>query len=130
MIDTSFRDALAVAASRIAKIVVAFGTTYALVRWKIDLPPVLQTAFEQIFAAALTGTVLGTAAHFGVAIKTNPPDTVSPTEAKQGRARKRARKVTHAVERRIQQAGLADDDIPPKLQAFEDRHKYGPTEGE
>ena len=132
MIDTSFKDALLVAASRIAKIVVGFGTTWLLVEWKVDLPPILQAGFEQILAAAFAGSILGTAAHFGVALRANPNDTVSPTESKIGRQKKKARKETRKIETRLKKAGVANreaevqvshDDLPPPPPFFR------PTEG-
>lgn len=114
MTETTFKDALLVAASRAAKIVVGFGTTFALVRWKIDLPPVLQTVFEQILAAAFAGSVLGTAAHFGVALRANPSDTASPTESKVGRQKKRQRKIDR---RTTKKAGLENRELeePPPV---------------
>lgn len=135
------KDALDVAGSRIAKLVVGFALTYAAVKWKVELPPQyewMRSVFEQIIASAFAASALGLAAHFGYAIRRNPDDTVSPTAMKVGRAKKAARKQTRALEARLAEAGLrarkpevpyptpADTpDEPPQLPMPDDPHRQG-----
>lgn len=99
------KDQLLVAASRIAKLVVTVSALWLLERWKIDMSPAMRELFEQLLAAGFVAGVLGLAAHFGIAIKANPLDTVSPTEGRRGRQQKGARKALRATEARIQKAG-------------------------
>lgn len=113
------KDQLLVAASRIAKLIVTVLALWLLERWKIDMSPAMRALFEQLLAAGFVAGVLGLAAHFGVAIKANPLDAVSPTESRRGRQQKGARKALRATEERIAKAGAepvpdSPDDLPPR----------------
>lgn len=116
--STRLRDALDVAGSRVAKLIVGFALTYAAVRWKVSLPPQyewMRETFEQIIASAFAASALGLIAHFGIAIKRNPRDTVSPTEMKAGREAKKERAVVRKTEERLQKAGLGAADEEQRL---------------
>jgi hypothetical protein len=110
------RDQLLVVASRIAKLLVGGGSAWVLVHYKLDAPPWLRQVFEEAIAFGIASGALGLAAHYGIALKANPLDTASPTEARRGRQQKRARKALRAVEQRIEKAGVNDrtlDEPPP-----------------
>lgn len=127
-------DKLAVVASRVAKLIVGLATTWLFVHYKIDMPHELRTIFEELIAAAGVAGAVGLAAHFGIALKANPMDTVSPTEARRGRLQKKARKSLQATEERIAKAGAEvpyptpedSTEEPPQLPPPKDRRWFRP----
>lgn len=117
MTDTTLKDKLLVPASRVAKILVTAALTFAATKWGIHVPPEyewVRDTIEQLIAFATASSLAGLAVHYGVGIKANPRDTVSPTEAKVGRAAKKARKTTRAVEERIEKAGADGEGEDPE----------------
>jgi hypothetical protein len=126
-------DTLAVVASRVAKLLVTGVCAWALVHYKLDAPDWLRQSFEEVIAFGIASGAIGLAAHFGIALKANPMDTVSPTEARRGRLQKKARKTMRATEERIAKAAevpypTPEDsrEEPPQLPPPQDRRWFGP----
>ena len=110
MEPTTLKDKLLVPASRIAKVLVGIAITYAYAKWGLEVPAQyewLRGVIEELIAAAGVAGLLGLAAHFGVAIKANPRDTASPTEAKEGRQEKAARAYDRSVAEKVEKFGAA-----------------------
>jgi hypothetical protein len=130
MTDTTLKDKLLVPASRVAKILVTAALTFGAVKWKLTVPPGyewLRELIEQLIAVTTASGLAGLAVHYGVGIKANPRDTISPTEGKEGRKMKAVRKLARkhrAIDELVATAVDNDDDIPPlaKIPASEKGH--------
>jgi hypothetical protein len=120
------KDQLLVVASRIAKLLVTGVCAWVLVHYKLDAPEWLRQAFEEAIAFGIASGALGLAAHFGIALKANPMDAVSPTEARRGRQQKRARKALRNVEERVEKAGLTvgEGEDPEAPKWFREPHNH------